>query len=310
MELRSFVQRSARLLLAAGMVGVLSACGGGARALSMARDQFNALRDTYFIRVLELNPVASMFLAGTAFDPALQGVNGRLRDFRPEAISREVAFFREVQRARNAIRPELLAPDDRIDHAVLGAQVSYILYQLEALRYYERCVDTYVTEPYRGVDWQIQRMEPVREGMRGTHADWELVVTRMREIPAYLDAARTNLLSGKVTGNVPTNALVEREGIQGSRTNADYFRVRLPSLARRQIGDRDFAAELLPRLDEAAAVAGAAYDAFASFLEETYEVGGRQDQFAGGARLPSPGPARGELLEVVERVVLAGYAAE
>ena len=306
---RSFVQRRGRALAAVGMLGLLAGCGGGARALALAQDQFNSLRDTYFVRVLELNPVASMFLAGTAFDPALQGVNGRLRDFRPEALSREVAFFREIQRARAAIRPELLPPDDRIDHAILGAQVSYILHQLEALRYYERCVDTYVTEPYRGVDWQIQRMETVRDGMRGTRADWELVVTRMREIPPYLDAAKTNLLAGKVSGNVPTDALIQREGIGGSRTNAEYFRVRLPALARRQIGDRDFAAELLPQIDEAAAVASAAFVAFASFLEETYEVGGPRDQFA-AAPAPLGAPARGAVLGVAGRVVVAGYGAE
>lgn len=311
MNRRSFVQQSARVVVAAGVFAPLAGCAGGAARLAGARTQFDALRDMYFLRVLELNPVASMFLSGSAFDPALQGVNGRLRDFRPEAINREVQFFREVQRARNAIRPEYLQPDDRIDHAILGAQVSYILHQLESIRYYERCVDTYVMEPFRGVDWQIQQMESLSGGLRGEREDWLLVLDRTLSIPAYLEAARANLAAGKASGNVPAPALVEREGIAGSRTNADYFRARLPALAQRQMGDRDFAAEILPRIQAAGAEAGTAFDTFAAFLMQTYDIDDRRDQFAAASRGATPdrlGAAEGAaLLAVTERVVRAGY---
>ena len=43
----------------------------------------------------------------------------------------------------------------------MDAQVAFLKYLLER-RYHERAVDTYVAEPFRGIDWQIQQMRSVR----------------------------------------------------------------------------------------------------------------------------------------------------
>jgi len=265
-------------VLAVGVLAALGGCASGANVLQ-ERIRFSEIRDRYFVTVLELNPVTSMYLGGEGWDPALRGVNGRLRDYRPESLAREIAFFREIQQARLSIQPETLTPAERQDHAVLGAQLNFILHQLEDVRYYQRSVDTYVSEPTRGIGWQIQQMQRIGEGMRGTETEWRLVIDRLRAIPPYLEAARANLLAGKAAGNLPEEFTIERDGIEGSGRNADYFRDNLPDLAKRLMGDRPFAPALLPELESAAATAATAYRAFGSFLEDTYEISGRGNQF-------------------------------
>ena len=278
MSLRTVVRYSTRTVFTVGVLAALGGCRTGADVIQ-ERIRFSEIRDRYFVTVLELNPVTSMYLGGEGWDPALRGVNGRLRDYRPESLRREIAFFREIQQARLTIQPETLTPAERADHAVLGAQLNFILHQLEDVRYYQRSVDTYVSEPSRGIGWQIQQMERVGNGMRGSEAEWRLVIDRLRAIPPYLEAARANLLAGKEAGNLPEGTTIERDGIAGSERNADYFRANLPDLARRLMGDRPFATALLPELESAAVGAATAYRAFGGFLEETYEMTGRTDQF-------------------------------
>jgi uncharacterized protein (DUF885 family) len=311
---RAIVKRGLSAAVVASLILPLGACVS-AVALNNTVDQFNALRDRYLLKVLELNPVTSMYFGGPGFGQSFRGVNGRLRDYRPEAIQEEVAFFREMQRARNQIRPEWLPPGDRNDYAVLGAQLNFILYQLEAVRYYERCVDTYVEEPYRGIQWQVQQMKDLGEGLRGTEDEWRLVLARVGAIPPYLEAARGNLLKGKENGNLPPSQTVDRYGIEGSRTNAEFFRNALPEIARRGVGSRPFADAFLAELESAAQAASGAYGSFASFIDQTFRGADDHDVYARGpAGAPSPagaepGPRADGALEIASRIVSHGYRA-
>jgi len=160
--------------------------------------------------------------------------------------------------------------------------VRYMLHQLEERRYHERCIDTYVAEPFRGVDWQIQQMTDAGEGLLGTEEEWRLVVTRVRAIPDYVATARTNLLAGKSAGNLPDRRMVTRDGIQGAADDANYFRATLADTAANFLGNRPFAAAVLADLRAAGAAAAQAYDGFATFLRETYDVNERTDRFAAG----------------------------
>jgi uncharacterized protein (DUF885 family) len=244
---------------------------------------FAQLRDRYFVRVLSLNPVTATYLGGDAYDAALRDVNGRLRDYRPAALRAERAFYWEIRTALGRIDRAPLSPDESIDQAVMGAQLDFIIHQLEDLRHHERSVDTYVAEPFRGIDWQIQQMTDVGGGRLGTEAEWALVVRRLAAVPAYLDAARANLRAGLATGNRPDWRMVDADGVGGSGSNAGYFRETLPDLAARYLGGRAFAAATLRRLRGAAGRAADAYDAFAGWLKETY-AGDRTDRFASGER--------------------------
>src|SRR6185503_15541775 len=140
-------------------------------------------------------------------------------------------FYQDIQRELGTINAAQLTPQSRIDHGVLAAQLGFLLHQNDR-RHYQRCIDTYVAEPFRGIDWQIQQMQSFEGGTLGSLEEWQLVIRRLRAIPAYLETARTNLLTGKSDGNQPDHRMVQRDGIAGAESNAGYFRDTLPALAR------------------------------------------------------------------------------
>ncbi|MBB4634759.1 DUF885 domain-containing protein [Longimicrobium terrae] len=280
MDRRSFVLQSAHAALFAGILPSLERLAAQAGPAS----PFTELRDRYFVRVLRYNPVTATYLGGDAYSPQLADINGKLRDYRPEALAAELAFYREAKAARDAIRPESLTPEERIDHAVLGAQLDFIIHQLQDLRYHERAVDTYVAEPFRGVDWQIQQMTDAGNGLLGTRDEWMRVLERLNAVPGYLQAAGANLRAGLASGNRPDWRMVQRDGIAGSRSNAEYFQDTLPELAEKALGDRPFAGEMTVQIRAGAGTAAKAYSDFADALQAMYPADDRQDRFAIGER--------------------------
>ncbi len=157
-----------------------------------------------------------------------------------------------------------------------------MVHQLAELRYHERCVDTYVAEPFRGIDWQIQGMTDAGNGLLGTEAEWALVVARAGAVPAYVETAKANLLAGKAAGNIPDRRLVARDGIAGAKANVEYFTTTLPGLAAQYIGDRPFGAATIDQLKTAGAAAGAAYASMVNFLGSTYDAKDATDRYAVG----------------------------
>lgn len=285
MQRRDFLAAGARGALALGALRWAAGCASSPASRprrAAPSDAFAALRDRYFVRSLALNPVTSTYLGGDAYAPQLAEANGRLRDYRPAALASELAFYREIERELGRTTP---GPGAReaADHAVMVAQITFLTHQIGERRYHERSVETYVVEPFRGIDWQLQQMAPAGDGLFGTEAEWGLVVTRLRAVPAYLDAARSNLLAGKASGNLPDRRMVERDGVRGSGENAAYFRGGLVEAAQKRLGARPFAAALLGRLREAGAAAGDAYASFASFLSRELAPG-TEDRFAIGER--------------------------
>jgi len=156
MHRRLFLARSSQAALALGVLPRLAACRPEETASQDG--PFTALRDRYFLKSLELNPVTATYLGGDGYDPSLDHISGRLRDWRPEALEAERKFLQETEAERIKIDPDTLSPENRIDHAVLGAQLAFLLRQSGERRSHERAIDTYVAEPFRGVDWQIQGM--------------------------------------------------------------------------------------------------------------------------------------------------------
>jgi uncharacterized protein (DUF885 family) len=285
MHRRRFVLGAARTAASFGILRQLGGCrsttpAAGSR-LASPGDAFTAIRDRYFLRVLQLYPVTSTYLGGDGYNPALASVSGTLRDWSPDAIKAEAAFYREIERGRQAIDPARLDPSERIDHTVLGAQIGFALRQLEERRYYERAVDTYIAEPFRGIDWQLQQMTAALEG-QGAEDEWALVVKRLDAIPAYLATARANLLAGRQAGNVPDRRLVQYDGIDGSDANEQYFRTTLPTMAGGYLGRRQFAPRVLAGVTKASTAAGAAFRAFTAFLRDTYRLSDQTDHYAAG----------------------------
>lgn len=243
---------------------------------------FTSLRRRYFVRTLQLYPVTSTYLGGDGYSSALAGTNGALRDWGPDALKSEAAFYREIERARQAIDPGRLEPADRIDHAVLGAQIGFVLRQLEERRHHERAIDTYVAEPFRGVDWHLQQMEVGPDGQLGNEAEWNLAVDRLHAIPAYLETARANLLRGKQEGNLPDRRLVQYDGIAGSRADEQFFRAILPQMAVGYLGRRPFAPAMVDRVTRTCAAAADAFGELSEFLTGTYDQSDQTDRYAVG----------------------------
>ena len=294
MHRRLFLRRTSQAALALGLLPQLSACG---REGPTGNDApLVALRDRYFLRALELNPVTATYLGGDAYDPSLVRINGRLRDWRPEALEAERRYYEEVEAARQQIDVATLSPTARVDHAVLGAQLAFLLRQQGTWRSHQRCIDTYVAEPFRGIDWQIQGMTEIGGSAarpsgeagaetplaRGTELEWQMVVERLAATLPYLEVARANLAAGVKAGNAPDHRMIERDGVNGAKANAEYFRKALPEQARAYLGSRPFAAGMLTEVTAAARAAADAWESFAGFLLSTYDANDVADRFALG----------------------------
>ena len=280
MDRRRFVRLSATLAAGASAAPLLDACKLENRA-ELADEGFDKLRTAYFRSQLTLNPVTSTYLGGDGWDPALRDGHGRLRDYSERALADEMRDYRTLERDYSTIDGTLLSPQGRVDHAVMAAQMAFLRTQLER-RYHERAVDTYVAEPFRGIDWQIQQMTPSSDGTLGDEGEWRLVVTRLQAIPAYLSVARANLEAGRRSGNLPDRRMIQRDGIAGSRANAAYFRATLPRMAKDYLGSRNFAGGMSSGVTAAASNAAKSFEDFALWLERVFPVNDTTDRFALG----------------------------
>lgn len=280
MDRREFVRAGAKLAAGVAVAPVLQACKLESRR-DLADGGFVLLRDRYFRQQLTLNPVTSTYLGGDGWDATLLSLNGKLRDYSPDALADESSDYQRLERSHGSLDATLLTPQGRVDHAVIGAQIAFLKYQLDR-SYHERAVDTYVAEPFRGIDWQIQQMRTFTDGKRGAEAEWRLVVTRLSAIPAYLAVAQANLGAGRNSGNMPDRRMVQRDGIAGSRANATYFRTTLPALAKEYLGDQRFAGNMLAGIAGAGDSAARAFEDFAQWLERAFQLNETVDRFAIG----------------------------
>ena len=231
------------------------------------------LRDRFFRVQLDRYPVISTFLGGDGWDPELADVNGRLRDVSPAAIAAELEVYRTIETELGTVDPAGLDAEGRVDASLLKAQLAFLVHQLEDLRYHERAVDTYVAEPFRGIDWQIQQMKPLAPGstdgedLAGTEAEWGAVAARLRAVPGYVEAAIANLRRGLAADNAPDRRMVERDGIAGGQAEAAYFRTELPSIATAKLGRTGSRGRIAMDVVDAANSAARAFDDLVSFLE-------------------------------------------
>ena len=278
-------------LIALACVAIGCASGAGAGGCSVGFgietenraqiERFEALRDRFFIRHLLFNPVTATYLGADGYSDVLQSTNGALKDYSEAALARELAFYRESHQELQALAPESLPPNHRVDHRVMDAQLKFLIRLIGDRQYHQRAVDTYTTEPFRGIDWQMQQMQDAGDGLRGTEAEWTRLVTRVEAIPAYLDNARANLLAGKQAGNVPDWRMVQRNGIASSVASVEYFRRTLGENASGFIGNRPFGAALKPKVQQAGERAAASWQAFADFLNAAY-ANDTTDRYAAG----------------------------
>ena len=265
---REFIRVGTTFAAALAAAPLLDACKLESRR-ELADEGFIKLRDRYFRDQLERNPVTSTYLGGDGWDSALRPLNGALRNYAADAMEDELDEYRRLERAHGSIDPSLLTPQRKVDHQVIAAQIAFLKSQIDR-RYFERAVDTYVAEPFRGIDWQLQQMRPFDNGKLGDQEEWRLVVARLNAIPQYLNVARANLAAGRRSGNMPDKRMVQRDGVIGSRANALYFRTTLPAQASEYLGNQNFASSVSGGVAQAGEAAARAYEAFAAWLERAF----------------------------------------
>jgi uncharacterized protein (DUF885 family) len=236
-----------------------------------AEQQFAALEHRYVIFMLQRFPVVSTYLGGSEFDTALTDNDGRLRDYSAEALKDEDARLGEFREQFTALEPNALPPRRRIDRNVALAEIEFLLHQHQVLRHQERSLDSYVDEPFRGVDWQIQGMTSTGAATYGTESEWQAVIARTRGIPAYLAAAEKQLSAGVAAKNTPDWRMLRDHGLQAPLANAEYFSKTLPQLAGTDIASAHKDA-LLADLQKAGDDAAAAYKHLRAFVADTFFV--------------------------------------
>lgn len=252
----------------------LAACGPRTAAPPAAsppspEQQFSALEHRYVIFVLDRYPVVSTYLGGSEFDRTLADNDGKLRDYSADSLAEEDTRLGEFREQFTALEPGELSPRRRIDRNVALAEIEFLLHQHQVLRHQERALDSYVDEPFRGVDWQIQGMTSTGSATYGTESEWQAVIARTRAIPAYLATAEKQLAAGVAAKNTPDWRMLRDHGLQAPVADAEYFSKTLPQIAGTDIASAHKDA-LLADLQKAGDEAAAAYRHLRSFVADTF----------------------------------------
>ncbi|HEX8560462.1 MAG TPA: DUF885 domain-containing protein [Pyrinomonadaceae bacterium] len=239
------------------------AAGGGDQA-------FKAAHDRYVVEFLRRNPTVNTYLGGAGLDPSLREVDGRLRDHSPSALAEEDSWLADAQKTFQGVDPASLSPARRIDRDVALAQISFLLRQHQQRRYQERAVDTYVSEPFRAIDWQLQGLTQTGEKSYGTPEEWRLVTQRVSDIPRFLSVAQAQLEAGVKSGNTADHRMLLRDGVKSAEDTARYFGEQLPKTAGERLSAGEASGQMLSQLRQSAQAASEAYVKFAGFVRATF----------------------------------------
>ena len=240
---------------------------------------FASLEHEYVTYMLRQFPVVATYLGGSVFDPSLAGIDARLRDYSPAALQKEDARLGEFRARFSALAPANLSARRRIDRSVALAQIAFLLHAHEVRHYPQRSLDSYVDEPFRGVDWQIQAMAANGAGAHGTEAEWRALIARTGAIPAYLAVAERQLTAGVSAHNVPDWRVLRDFGVQASLADAEYFAHTLPQLAAAEVSGTQREA-LLAELQGKGTAAAAAYRHLHDLILATFFADARAEDAA------------------------------
>lgn len=240
-----------------------------ANAQPSADSAFATLEHEYVVYFMQRFPVVATYLGGAAFDPALAGVDAKLRDYSAAALTEEDAALTQFKQRFAALDDASLSPRRRIDKSVALAQIEFLLHEHSVRHYQQRSVDSYMDEPFRGVDWQIQGMTSTGTDKYGTTEEWQRVIERVRAVPGYLQTAKTQLTAGIEAKNTADWRMLIKSGIEIPVADAEYFAKTLPGIAEQDItgAERD---RLLGEIRTAGKVASDAYLGFRDYIAQTF----------------------------------------
>lgn len=257
--------------LVAGLLAAAADAAPQSQAESAADARFATLEHAYAVYSMSRFPVMATYLGGSAFDPHLADVDGTLRDYSPAAITAEDQHLRELRSQFAQAEPRHLSARRRIDRMVALAQIEFLLHQHEVLRHQQNSLDSYVDEPLRGVDWQIQGMKPTGATTTGTPVQWQHVLARVRAVPAYLATARSQLAAGVRAGRTPDWRMLRDFGLNSTAADAEYFAKTLPGIAAQMMTGPD-RESLQHQLLQAGKDAGEAYQQLHDYVAGTFFI--------------------------------------
>lgn len=201
--------------------------------------------DDYLQYLHELRPTYAAFDGVHAYDDHVE-------DFSRPAIDRQVREFGSFARRLASIRTDALTLDDRLDHAMLEADIRARLLELEKTRNHERNPQLYADTLATTLASQVV-LDYAPAAERGRR-----LVSKLRQVPAVLNAARENVKD-------PPGLFV-KTGVETLRGLLTFLDVDLP----RALADLDDLS-VLSDLADASAEATAAIGAYVDHLEK--EVG-------------------------------------
>ena len=233
--------------------------------------------------VVEFAPVRSSFVSAlVAFRPeaatglGMPGFNDRLGIPTPSNIAAQINFFETVQHELASAHGKDAA--EEIDRQVMLTVARSQLRELKERKSYLTDVGA-AQGPYDIIQVQTAQM--------GADAskEWADIIAREEQVPEYLKAVRANLEHGAGEGRQIYRGFIEKDGIEGAESAAEYFGTELIAKAKEQLAPADFEA-LKPRLEAAGRKAQEAYRQHAEFLRtkvlpvatERYGIG--KDEYA------------------------------
>ncbi len=231
-------------------------------------ESFDALRKRYVKVFFQQFPVVSTYLGASGLDPALEPLDGALRDYRDSSLTREAGIWNELSGRVRRVNRAKLSSRDRVDLDVMAAQLAFLSRNL-AERRHEKALDVSLEEPFRGVDLLLLSRTPQPGGTPGTPGEWQRIAERTEAIPAYLETALTATRAGVARGPASTpDRRVITVAVAAAEETARYFETTLKERVA-QAPNRD-------RLERAAALASAAFRKYRDGLVSTfYEKDGK-----------------------------------
>ncbi len=247
----------------------LASCGKSSVPDTPGDKALGPILHNYVVEFLRRSPTTNTYLGGAGFDPKLREVDSTLRDYSAAGLAAEDQWLKTTQGQLNAILPATLSPNAQIDRDVALAQIAFVLRQHQDRRYQERALDTYMLEPFRAIDWQLQGLSSTGGTTYGSEAEWQQVIARVQKIPQFLESAAAQLRAGVANKNVPDRRMIRRDGIGTAESTAKYFIETLPVIAAERMGGPKKTAQLA-ELKLASRLAGDAYIRMRSAVTTLY----------------------------------------
>ncbi len=224
------------------LLAALALPGCGGKPAASADAPFLRLAEAYLDDVLRLWPTNATYLGNHKYD-------GQLEDYSPAGLQAAVETYEKHRLNLRQISRQRLSPSARIDYDLIDHDIESSLFALTRLK--PHTWDPNLYNETLGFSTLLLTLLDEKSDL--WHERLASLLSRLRQVPHFLEVARANLASSSPT-------LVEFT-IEQNAGNVSFFRDALPPLFGR-------APSLKPELQEENARAVAAMEDFGRWLRE------------------------------------------